>query len=538
MKERSEKNEEKIMRRYLLFKLIVLVLILLLSCTKKDKPVAPDTTPPTITAVVSIDTTKVLVSFSESVKPEMATDTLNYFIQSYETLDVHLVEIDPMKKNCILITEPQESTFYDITISQIEDLSGNQMVDTSLSFQGVGVQVDSFRPSVHITDPQEGDTLYGFEYIVATAGDNMAVKKVSFFFNDSFISEDWQFPYYMIFDVRNFPEGEVFSIYATAEDYSANIGYSESLDVFIGYHPPFPYVIIDTIYADKTPYRVDATDDGTGVFFIQNHKYYQPEIDDLSLINVQSNAIERTTHFTTGAAFYLDVFENTMVYFTTGHSFSIYDILLDQIIETVDLGTTATGIRRVEDKLYIARNPSEDIIIYSLQSNSIIDSIPLSGSPTSLAVDTVHNELYVSLYSQDMIAVIDTDGDSVITNISLSGSPWEIIFSPDYSRAFISEINTSEIGVIETSSHTVLNEVSVQGLTNPKGMTLSDDGIYLYVTGMSNEVLVVNTTDFSVEWSFQVGMTPYSIVYTSTFRRVYVSCLGNESYSGIFCIGE
>ena len=38
------------MRKHLFLKLIVLVFLLLFNCTKKGKPVAPDTTPPTITS--------------------------------------------------------------------------------------------------------------------------------------------------------------------------------------------------------------------------------------------------------------------------------------------------------------------------------------------------------------------------------------------------------------------------------------------------------------------------------------------------------
>ncbi|MCK4234092.1 hypothetical protein KAX75_06655, partial [candidate division WOR-3 bacterium] len=458
---------------------------------------------------------------------------------SYETLDVHLVDIDPMKINCILQTEPQESTFYEIDIRNIEDVSGNRMNDTTFTFLGIGVQVDSFSPVVSITYPGEGDTLFGFVYVSAGASDNFAVKKVCFFVNDSLISEDEYFPYYCILDVRNLQEGGVYSIYASAEDYSANVGYSESTDVFIGYYPPFPYVIIDTIYTEKTPYRMDITEDASKLFFVQNHKANEPEVDDLIMLDVNTNNFERITHFTTGVSFYLDVYRNDMVYFTTGISFSIYDIFLDEITETVNIGGTASGIVcGGNDKLYIARNPKEDIVVYSLQGNSIIDSIQVPGNPTALAVDTVHNELYACLYAQDIICVIDIEGDTIIANIPISGSPWEIVFSPNYDIAYVSEINTSEIGIIETSSHTLLNEISVYGLSNPKGIALTGDGEYLYITGMSTVVFVINTVDYSLEWSFQLGVIPYSLVFVPFVERVYVSCLDYPNFSRIFCIGN
>ncbi|GAH53466.1 unnamed protein product, partial [marine sediment metagenome] len=152
--------------RYLsISKWTLLIVLLIFGCSKKEKPLAPDTSPPFVQTVSSFDTTKVLVSFNEPVNPELALDTMNYVITSYETLDVYLVSIDPMKKHCILRTEPQESTFYEIDVRNIEDLSGNRLKDTTLIFLGIGVQIDSFPPTLTIIEPAEGDTLFGFEYV-------------------------------------------------------------------------------------------------------------------------------------------------------------------------------------------------------------------------------------------------------------------------------------------------------------------------------------------------------------------------------------
>jgi YVTN family beta-propeller protein len=519
------------MRKYSLLNSMVLIVILLFGCTKKKSPDGPDTTPPTVAGVVSLDTTKVLVSFSESVKSEMAMDTLNYFIQSYETLNVHLVEIDPMKKNCILITEPQESTLYDITIAQIEDLSGNKMVDTSLTFQGMGVQVDSLKPSVSITEPMEGDTLYGFEYIVATAGDNQAVKKVSIYIDDSLICEDWHFPFYTLLDVRGLPEGEFLPLYATAEDFSANIGHSETLDVFIGYHPPYPYVILDTINTNRTPFMGDMTEDGTKVFFVQTDTGGK----DLTMINTVTNTVERNEPIFTGPSYYLDVYGNEYVFFTTGSSFSIYDIFLDQTIETVNVDGDPTGIVCSSgEKLYIARNSMQDVLVYSIQLNSIIDTIPVSGDPRGMAIDTLHGALYVCLYDQNLISVIDVGTDTVSTNVSLSGKPFEIAFSPDFDRAYVTELDNGAFGVIETASHTLINEVYPPNCVFPKGIAVTNGGDYLFL-GSSYEILVLNTFDYTVEWKIDVGLYPWSIVYSPLFNRVYAVCMGGHA---VFCIGD
>ena len=527
------------MRHFSTFVRVSIVVLLLSSCTKKDKePQGPDTSPPYVKAVISLDTTEILVSSNEVLNMELATDTLNYLITSYETLDVHIVNIDPMIKNCILGTEPQESTFYEIDIKNIKDVSGNTMKDTTITFHGIGVMPDSFPPILQITYPGDGDTLYGFEYFSLNASDNTAVKKVYFYLGDSLIAEDKYKPYYCILDVRNLTEGGIYSIWASAVDYSANVGYSETLDVFIGFHPPFPYVVIDIIVTDKIPYRADITEDGTKHISVHNHKWTQPDIDDLVILNTATNSIEKTIHTFSGSSYYLDVFENDLVYFTSGSSFWVYDIFLGELIDTVDVGDEPQGIVRSNDeKLYIARNFKQDILVYSTQQSSILDSIPLSGCPTALAIDTVHKELYVCYGNQ--VTVIDAEGDSVITSISISGNAFEIVFSPNCDRAYVSELTNSIIGVIETSSHTLLDELSFSELTHPKGMAVTSDGNYLFVTGAYDKVLVINTFDYNVEWILNVGPMPYSAVITPFNDKVYVTCLGDErpNTSTIYCIG-
>ena len=515
--------------------LLLLSIFLLSGCSKK-KPIAPDTSSPLVKNVISFDTTRVLVSFNEAVNPECALDTMNYLITSYETLDVHHIEIDPMKMNCILMTTEQESTIYKINIKNIEDMSGNIIKDTSCAFYGIGWPLDSIPPNVRILEPLAGDTLYGFEYFSVIASDNeTGIKRASFFVNDSLVGTDEDFPYYYIIDVRGLQEGSISSIYATAEDYGRNIGYSESTDVFIGYHPPFPYVVIDTIYTDKVPFRADKTEDGTKIFFVQVHDWNQPPIDDLVMLNTETNIIEKTVYFHTGASYFLDVFGNSWVYFTTGNSFSIYDILLEEVVKTVDIGGLPQGVvRSNNDKLYIARKTKQDVLLYSLQTNSIVDSIPVPGNPTALAFDKIHNEIYVCLGTEDSVTVIDVEGDTIVTNIPLSGTPFEVIFSPDYERAYVSEMDNNSIAVIDASNNTLLDELSWNGLAVPKGMAITADGEHLYATGASDKVFVINTFDYSVEWSFGLGTYPWSIVYIPLFDRMYVVCTGN---CAIYCIG-
>lgn len=507
-----------------------------MGCAKRDKPIGPDTTPPEVRTVFSFDTTRVLVEFSEAVDAASALNSLNYIIESYETLAVRDAHIDPMRKRCVLATAPQESVPYDITIRNIPDVSGNVLQDTTITFLGIGMAVDSIAPTVTIYDPSSGDTMYGFEYFSVNASDNFAVKTVTFYVNGCSVGVDTDFPFYSVIDVRALPEGCFASLWASAEDFGANIGYSETLEVFIGYHPDFPYVVIDTIETDAYPAKIDVTEDGSRVFYARLPSYPYTTTSCLMVIYTDTNTDEVMVSLDPPLPiYYLDVYGDGFVYFTHGTSFSVFDIALQQVVSTTDIGGAAQGIVRAPgERLYIARRSTNEILAYSLQSNSFTDSISVCGEPTALGIDPAHGELYVALNDTGMVAIIDTESGSVIDTILLSGEVFEIQFSPDFSTAYFSEIFEHTIAVVQTTTHTVLNEISPSGLTHPKGMAVSDDGAYLFVTSMTNRLYVYSTVDYSTVWTFNIGHTPYGTALTPSNDRIYVTCSG--SYE-VYCIG-
>ena len=89
-------------------------------------------------------------------------------------------------------------------------------------------------------------------------------------------------------------------------------------------------------------------------------------------------------------------------------------------------------------------------------------------------------------------------------------------------------MNNSSIGVINTLNHSLLNEFSPNGLQTPKGLAVTDDGEHLFITSLQDKVLVINTFDYTTEWSFTLGLNPYSIVFSPDGTRCFVICQGNQ----------
>jgi DNA-binding beta-propeller fold protein YncE len=525
------------MKQFLSF---VLAVFLLLSCSKDRTELGPDTSLPFVESVVSYDTTRVFVSFSEPVNPVSATDSLNFRITSYETLIINHIDICPSHDKCILITTAQESIYYDISITNIEDASGNGMRDTVLSFIGTGLEMDTTSPVVNVFFPYDGDTLYGYVYVAANSNDNIATKSVSFYLNDSLLDTDFSFPYYCLLDCRPLNEGGQYKLSVVGEDYGRNYGYSDTIEVVMGFHPPFPYVILDTIFttSDMKPLFLDLTDDGSTLICNQVPKGWGNIVpSEVVSINTETNSIENIEQvWPISPINHIDVVGNNTVYLTCGTSAWIYDISLQKVTELVGVGGSPQGIVRTpDDKLYISRLSKQDVVVFSLVTNSILDSIPVSGDPGAVAFDSIHNEIYVCLNTMNMIEIIDGNTDMIVDSILLSDIPWEISFSPNCDRAYVSIKNSNLIGVIEAPGHVLLNELSISGMQFPKGIAVTPDGNFIYVTSAFTELFVVNTTTFDIEWQFELGDFPYDCRFDYTDQAVYVTCEGDAR---IFYIGD
>jgi DNA-binding beta-propeller fold protein YncE len=186
------------------------------------------------------------------------------------------------------------------------------------------------------------------------------------------------------------------------------------------------------------------------------------------------------------------------------------------------------------DRLYASRLTKQDVLVYSLTGDSIVDSIPVTGSPGAVALDSIHNVIYVCLTTVPRIEIIDVNSNMLVDSILLSDVPWEVCFSPACDRAYASEKNSSLIAVIDAESHTMLNELAISGLQYPKGIAVTADGAYVYATSAFTEFFVLDATSYEVKWQFELGSFPYDCRFNYADNTVYVTCEGDAR---IFYIG-
>lgn len=89
---------------------------------------------------------------------------------------------------------------------------------------------DTQAPTVSITSPSPGDTVWGPGTVKASASDNVGVSVVSFYANNSLIGSDHTAPYEISWDA--YPGS--YTLYAEASDAEGNVGTSSSVSVIYG----------------------------------------------------------------------------------------------------------------------------------------------------------------------------------------------------------------------------------------------------------------------------------------------------------------
>lgn len=104
---------------------------------------------------------------------------------------------------------------------------------------------------------------------------------------------------------------------------------------------------------------------------------------------------------------------------------------------------------------------NRNVTVIDIYTNKVIDTIPLNGTPTSLAIRPNRQYVYVTNGDTNAVDVIFTGSDTVVTSVQVGILPLGIAFTPDSNFAYVTNIGSSDISVIEAISNTVVDTIPV-----------------------------------------------------------------------------
>lgn len=123
--------------------------------------------------------------------------------------------------------------------------------------------------------------------------------------------------------------------------------------------------------------------------------------------------------------------------------------------------------------------------------------------------------------------ISDPMNPEVIDMIEVGAMPWHPVFSPDGSYVYFGNKQDHSVSVVNMETRTLEDTITGEGLAQPHGAVLSQDGKYLFVTNnnldgtyqpegstgddLRGTVVVINTETREIEKVIEVGNYPSGI---------------------------
>jgi YVTN family beta-propeller protein len=198
----------------------------------------------------------------------------------------------------------------------------------------------------------------------------------------------------------------------------------------------------------------------------------------------------------------------------------------------VALFTTAqTGASRA----YITNsgNGTLSVVPFTAGFGSMIQpgsTISIGGQPTGVAVSPSGDRVYIADNQRNLLLVLNSSSNAILSSIAVPDGPWGVAVTPDGSRIYVASNRANVVSVIDAGSLAITGSIST-GI-GPATIAFDQTGNTGYVTNNgSGTVAVVNLGTNEVLARVAVGSQPWGVAVTAT--AVFVANYGDGTVSVI-----
>jgi len=206
-------------------------------------------------------------------------------------------------------------------------------------------------------------------------------------------------------------------------------------------------------------------------------------------------------------------------------------------VTNVETATITVGAQAKGGYAYIASYSDGAVLVIDLDTNTIVDTIPVGNASLGVSVSPDGSRVYITNQSNPgQIYVIDTQTNSLINTISTGSWPAGIVISPDGSKAYVAR-STGIVDVIDLLTNSIIANIDVGGgIAGAYGITISPDGNTVYTTLVhsginSSFVAIVDATTNTLFGTVTTGNEPLGIAVSPDGSRVYTANRSAFSYS-------
>jgi RHS repeat-associated protein len=283
--------------------------------------------------------------------------------------------------------------------------------------------------------------------------------------------------------------------------------------------------VISTISVGTSPNGVAVSPDGTRVYVALSSSI-------VSVINTSTNSVVANVTVGNGPFGVAVSPDNSTVYVTnsTDGTVSVINASTNMVTQTVTMPYPFGG----GNPQGIAVSPDGGTVYVSVQSSAsggaaapAIEAISVPGyTITELGVGAIHQESMqmafapggVFLYgagtpntgsAAGAVLVFNVLNKTAVTTIPLTNGGIGMVVSPDGLKAYATDGGL--IYVIDTNSASVLTTISPGSSSGAVGISLSNDGQWLYATDSLANVRIISTATLATAATLTIGNNPDSI---------------------------
>lgn len=207
----------------------------------------------------------------------------------------------------------------------------------------------------------------------------------------------------------------------------------------------------------------------------------------------------------------------------------IVDLLSDKVIGEYYIGANCNDVIIVNKKAYFTCGECDSLIIFDLESNSILERVPCGSAPCHVAYDEKKELIVVTNLGDDSINVINFKDYNENKKISLESYPTKTLINKEENIMVVLQSNmglnkNGKISIIDTVSMKTIKEVEV-GLS-PIDIIEEEENYYV-ANFLSGTIDIIDKKSFEIVDIMDVGGMPKKILKHGSYLYI-LNCLNGS----------
>jgi YVTN family beta-propeller protein len=224
---------------------------------------------------------------------------------------------------------------------------------------------------------------------------------------------------------------------------------------------------------------------------------------------------------------------------TDGESLAVIDGQMHTLVKKIEMpGATTPVWDPVSDRVYISCQSTNKVAVVDCATDSLLTYISVGACPLKMYINTLRRKLYVLNYDNGTVSIVNMQTNQVIKSLFVGGTPNAGYYSPSVDE-FYSAGAYGYCTVIDGAADSIVARIQLPG-TNAdiRGATGNENAGMVYLATDLAYVATVRTQDDSLLATSAIGGEPWGITCFDKSGLAYCASGRNDAVYVISTDGE